>query len=161
VTGSVGVLFFRRDDLPADTLAKMNEIQRLLKLPSDQQSFEIIYSPMRGTDKQLAVNSRSMLQIMQAFASYLDVPEAHLQDHSAVPAFEHNDSDNLRNRIKIYSGKDKPEGAFARVLYRDYWFWIDETDLATKRALTAVMFFFTLAETGGKDPLPLITIPVQ
>ena len=44
-------------------------------------------SPIRrcaGRTNELAVNSRSMLQIMQAFASYLDVPEAHLKDHSAV-----------------------------------------------------------------------------
>ena len=38
---------------------------------------------------ELAVNSRSMLQIMQAFASYLDVPEAHVKDCTACPALEH------------------------------------------------------------------------
>ena len=42
-----------------------------------------------------------------------------------------------------------------------HWFWIEEGDWLTKRALTAVMFFFTLAETGGNDKLPLITIPAQ
>lgn len=30
-----------------------------------------------------------------------------------------------------------------------------------QRALTAVMFFFTLADTGSPDKLPLITIPAQ
>jgi hypothetical protein len=42
-----------------------------------------------------------------------------------------------------------------------YWYWIDDDDLITKRALTAVIYFFTLAETGGNDKLPLITIPAQ
>jgi hypothetical protein len=42
-----------------------------------------------------------------------------------------------------------------------YWYWIDDGDLITKRALTAVIYFFTLAETGGNDKLPLITIPAQ
>jgi hypothetical protein len=63
--------------------------------------------------------------------------------------------------VRIHSGKDKPASAFAAVHYRDYWFWIDDGDWHTKRALTAVMFFFTLAETGGNEKLPLITIPAQ
>ena len=86
--GSTAVLFFRRDDIPADIVEKSAEIRRLLKLPADQQRLVLTYSPMRGAENELAVNSRSMLQIMGAFASYLDVPEAHLKDHSAVPAFE-------------------------------------------------------------------------
>jgi hypothetical protein len=33
--------------------------------------------------------------------------------------------------------------------------------LQTKRALTAVMFFFTLSESGENEKLPLIIIPTQ
>ena len=45
--------------------------------------------------------------------------------------------------------------------YRNQWFWIDDRDWKSKRALTAVMFLFTMAETGGEEKLPLITIPAQ
>jgi hypothetical protein len=38
---------------------------------------------------------------------------------------------------------------------------VDASDWAAKRALTAVIFFFTLADTGGNDKLPLVTIPAQ
>jgi hypothetical protein len=31
----------------------------------------------------------------------------------------------------------------------------------SKRALTAIMFCFTLGDTGGNENLPLITIPAQ
>jgi hypothetical protein len=121
----------------------------------------LTYSPVRGADGELAVNSRSLLQVMGAFASYLDVPEAHLQDRSASAAFEHAAEGTRTDAVRIHSGKDKPAAAFAAVYYRDYWFWIDDNDLKTKRALTAVMFFFTLADTGSNDKLPLITIPAQ
>ena len=57
--------------------------------------------------------------------------------------------------------KNRPTDTFAAVHYRDYWFWVDDGDWKTKRAFTAVMFFFTLAETGGSEKLPLITIPAQ
>ena len=159
--GSTGVLFFRRDDIPADIVEKAAEIRRLLKLPADQQKFALTYSPARGAENELAVNSRSMLQIMGAFASYVDVPESHLKEHRTMPTLESAAPDNRQDKVRIHSGKEEPANAFAAVRYRDYWFWVDDGDWQTKRALTAVMFFFTLAETGSNDKLPLITIPAQ
>jgi hypothetical protein len=159
--GSTAVLFFRRDDVSADIAEKETEIRRLLKLPVDQQKFVLTYSPVRGAQNELAVNSRSMMQIMAAFASYIDVPEAHLKDHSAVPALENATAEDRRASARIHSGKNKPAAAFAAVHYRDHWFWVDDGDWRAKRALTAVVFFFTLAETGSTEKLPLITIPAQ
>jgi hypothetical protein len=162
VKGSTGVVFIQRDDVPADILEKGTEIRRLLKLSPDQERFVLTYSPKRGADDELAVNSRSMLQIMQTFASHLEVPEAHLKDHSAWPSIETaSTAQDLRPGVRIHSGKNQPASAFAAVRYRDYWFWIDNGDLQTKRALTVIMFFFTLAETGSPEKLPLITIPAQ
>jgi hypothetical protein len=168
--GSSAVMFFRRDDVPAEIVQKTAEIRRLLKLPAEQQKYVLTYSPVSGAENELAVNSRSMLQIMGAFASHLDVPEAHLKERRALPAFEDalpvrgtqtGAPDGRRDGVRIHSGKDKPAEAFAAVPYHGYWFWIDDGDWRTKRALTAVMFFFTLAETGSADRLPLITIPAQ
>jgi hypothetical protein len=116
------------------------------------------YSPVRGSAEELSVNSRSMLQIMTAFASYVDVPEAHLQDRSAVVVPE---DVTTKGRIQIHSGTDRPPHAFTAVQYREHWYWIDDDDLRTKRALAAIVFFFTLAETGEPGALPLITIPAQ
>lgn len=62
---------------------------------------------------------------------------------------------------RIRSGPDRPEQAFAAVQYRGQWFWIDYSDWLTKRALSAVMFFCTMADTGTSEQLPLVTIPAQ
>lgn len=157
--GSAGVVFFRRDDVPADIAEKGLELRRLLKLPPDGQKYTLSYSPVRGATNELAVNSRSMLQIMGAFASYVDAPEVHQKEQSAVPDFER--ASPGQDPVRIHSGKTKPPHPFAAVHYREHWFWIDDSDWQTKRALTAVMFFFTLAETGDTGKLPLITIPAQ
>jgi len=159
--GATGVVFFRREDVAPDILEKALEVRRLLKMPPDLQNFTLTYSPGRGADGELAVNSRSMLQIMGALAGHLEVPEAHLKDHSATPAFENESAEGRQPRVQIHSGTDKPENAFAAVQYLDHWFWVDNGDWLTKRAFTAVMFFFTLADTGNNDKLPLITIPAQ
>jgi hypothetical protein len=159
--GSTGVLFFRRDEVSADVAEKTAEIRRLLKLPDTQQKYTLTYSPVRGTENELAVNSRSMLQIMGAFASYLEVPETHLNEHRAVPAFEHVARQDRHDAVRIHSGAEKPADAFAAVQHRGHWFWIDDGDLQTKRALIAVVYLFTLADTGTPERLPLVTIPAQ
>jgi hypothetical protein len=155
------VLFFQRDDVTPDIVEKSTEIRRLLKLPADGNKFTLIYSPSRGAAGELGVNSRSLMQIMGAFASYVDVPEQDLLHHSAVPAIKNDTTEGHPQSVRIYSGKDKPATAYAAVHYRDYWFWIDDGDWKTKRALTAIMFFFTLGETGPNENLPVITIPAQ
>jgi hypothetical protein len=159
--GQTAVLFFRRDDVSGEIAEKEAQIRRLLKLPAELQKYVLIYSPVRGAENELAVNSRSMLQIMTAFASYLDVPEAHLKNHSTPPAAVSAPTEAGQPPVRIHSSKEKPANAFAAVHYREHWFWIDDSDWRTKRALTAVVFFFTLAETGGTEKLPLITIPAQ
>jgi hypothetical protein len=155
------VMFFRRDNVPPEILDKAGEIRRLLKLPDDQQQFNLIYSPVPGTTNELAVGSRSMVQIMTAMSSYTDVPEADLKDGRATPSLSSTNGAGNRDPVEINCGQEKPADAFSAVHYRNHWFWVDDRDWRTKRAFTAIMFLFTMAETGGNEKLPLITIPAQ
>ena len=102
-----------------------------------------------------------MLQIMGAFASYLDLPDGRRGRTGAVPTPAFPPQEGRQDRVRIHSGKDKPATTYAAVQYRDSWFWIDDGDWQTKRALTAIVFFFTLADTSAAQNLPLITIPAQ
>ncbi len=155
------VMFFRRDNLPPDLLDELAEIRRLLKLPEGQPQFNLIYSPVLGATNELAVGSRSMVQIMQAMASYADVPESDVKDGRATPSLQSTNNAVNSNPVSIKCSQDKPADAFAAVHYRNHWFWVDDRDWRTKRAFTAVMFLFTMAETGADEKLPLITIPAQ
>jgi len=79
---------------------------------------------------------------------------------AAAPALAHAEVEQ-RQVGRIRSGPTPPATSYVTVQYRGNWFWVDDSDWLTKRALTAVMFFFTLADTGSPDKLPLITIPAQ
>jgi hypothetical protein len=65
------------------------------------------------------------------------------------------------DQLRIKCSTEKPANAFAAVHYRNKWFWVDDRDWRTKRALSAVIFMFTMAEPRGNEQLPLITIPAQ
>ncbi len=66
-----------------------------------------------------------------------------------------------RSTRRILSSKTAPSDAFVKIRYRDTWFWIDDRDLKSKRTFSFMMMLFTLADTGEKETLPLITIPAQ
>ena len=65
-----------------------------------------------------------------------------------------------RRIIKIQHSVEKPPRTYSAVKYKDYWFWIDDGDFASKRSFAFLMILFSLTETGGHQGLPLVTIPV-
>ena len=85
------------------------------------------------------MNSRFVLQITQAFASRVDVPAAHLKDHSAWSSLDNAPApEGRRQYVRIQRGKEKPANTFAAVRCRDHWFWVDNCDLQSKSSLTMV-----------------------
>ena len=71
------------------------------------------------------------------------------------------DSPEAHRLIRIRSGKNAPETPFVAVNYRNNCFWIDDRDLRTKRTFAFMLMLFTLADTGEKENVPLVTIPAQ
>lgn len=155
-------LFFRSENVTPEVRDKTNEIRRLLHLPLERERFRLIFSPARGAATELAVNSRSMMQIMATFSTYVDVPEEHLAEHLTLPMFEHLPEEQRKGApLRIHSGKSKPAVSYAAVRYRDHWYWIDDDDWHSKRAVTSTMFFFTLEDASGGSHAPVVTIPAQ
>ena len=52
-----------------------------------------------------------------------------------------------------------PDSASVAVYYRDYWFWISDRDLASKRTFAFLMILFNLTQTGNTSAVPLLTVP--
>jgi hypothetical protein len=60
--------------------------------------------------------------------------------------------------MRIVKETDQKQTTIA-VKYEDRWFWIDKGDFRSKQIFTFLMILFSLTETGGKEGLPLVTIP--
>jgi len=156
------VLTFRAQDLSETTLAEIREMRQLLKLDPDATEFSLVFGGTAAHDKELAVLTRSLMQIMMTMAAQAEVPEADVKEGRATPGLHRNDAaEQPTNLVRIRSSKSKPSDASVAVAYRDQWFWIDDRDLRSKRAFAFMLMLFTLADTGQKEALPLITIPAQ
>ncbi len=89
----------------------------------------------------------------------MDIPKVHLDDGSVYPVPP--SIEEAKPLMHVRSGTARPKDSFAAVQYQGYWFWIDRTDLASKRTFSFLMAIFNFAETGKPENLPLVTIPAQ
>ncbi len=153
---------FRSKNISEQTLADIRELRGLLHLDPDATELKLVFGATASNDKELAILTRSLLNIMNNMAAQVDVPAEHVADGRATPGFNSAvQADEEHRPVRIRSSKEKPADPYVAVHYRDHWFWIDDRDLKSKRAFAFMMMLFTLSETGEKENLPLITIPAQ
>jgi hypothetical protein len=155
------VLIIHREHVRADLKAKMKELDSLLGLSPERQQFQITYGMLPGSEGEISLLTRSILQIMIALATEVRVPIQDVIEGRTVPGDNQGEkADPTQGRlIDIKFSEQKPDDAFTSVNYRDHWFWIDDRDFKSKRTFAFLMILFSLTETGGKEGLPLVTIP--
>ena len=136
-------------------------VRQKLGLDPAAQEFRVAYGSIAKDDKEIAILSRSMLEIIVDLASYIEVPA----DHVAAAARQCDDGRGSVRRggdsaaDPNLSSSSRPTDAFVSVPYRKYWYRIDDNDLRSKRLFTFLMFVFSLTETQGKESAPIVTIP--
>jgi hypothetical protein len=145
--------------IEADVLAA----RQLMGLDPASREFEVVYGSVAASNTQIAILSRSILEILIDLSSAIAVPEAHVAERRVTPTAppDVGPSGPIRPLIRIESSLNGPTDAFLAVPYRGYWFWIDDRDMGSKRLFSFLMFMFTLVETGSKDGAPVLTIPTQ
>lgn len=159
--GETAVLFFYEKNLTPELKDALAEIDELLGLNPNAREIAVTYGLLPKNDAEIAMLTRSMLQIIIALALQVDVPAEHVADGRTIGALRragNNETDQGR-LIDIKHSVEKPDNAFTAVRYRDHWFWIDDRDFFSKRTFAFLMILFSLTESGGKEGLPLVTIP--
>jgi len=141
--------------------AERAEVRKLLGLDPQSVEFNVVYGSVAANDGEIALLTRSVLEILTDLSSYIDVPAANVGEKRtfASPAPEVVNGAPVPIPLRILSSTQKPADAFAAVPYGQDWYWIDDKDFASKRLFSFIMFLFTLTETGDKQGAPVVTIP--
>jgi hypothetical protein len=155
------LIVFSRKPNPVVAAARA-EVRDLLGLDPKAEEFSIVYGSVASHDKEIAILTRSMLEILIDLASYIEVPATSATERRTfpTPAPEIVNGAPVPPLIRISSSSQNPDDAFAAVPYHQDWYWIDDKDLPSKRLFSFIMFLFTLTETGDKQGAPIITVPV-
>ncbi len=138
-------------------------VRDALGLNVKRNDFSVVYGAVAANDGEIAILSRSVLEVLTNLSSLVEVPAEDVKEKrvdATVPE-ETSEGTPVPPLIGIHSSREKPGDAFLAIHYRNYWFWIDDRDLRSKALFTFLYFLFSLTETGGKEGAPIITIPIN
>jgi hypothetical protein len=151
---------------PADAAAEMDvrRLKRLINLDPHVNEFKVVHGKFALDDTEIAILSRSMLQIMTAFAADIETPPSDIAGIHMDKAWQSRGLEKKPSRpwIRVLNGASKPDAAFVAVRYRDHWFWIDDRDIHSKYMFNFLMILFSFTERGKSETdAPIITVPTN
>lgn len=156
------VVMFLRPSSEDAVAPSTGRIRELLGLDPAAREFTVVYGSFSEPDGDIAILSRSVLQIMIDFAAQIDVPASDVAEGRVYRPERTAEQERMfPPLLKVRTGASPPEDAHAAVRYREQWFWIDDRDQPSKRALTLIMMVFSLTESAPSQAAPLVTIPAR
>ncbi len=155
-------IFFRAN-VDEGTAEDIRHIKRALGIPDGAKESRLIYGSLRQRDDEIALLTRSIMEILVELADGVEVPGEHVTDGRVRPgaAPDLRASRRAGPVVHIRSGDGPPADAYVAVRYRNRWFWIDDRDLGSKRVFTFLRMFSSIAETGVAPQVPVLTIPAN
>lgn len=158
--GEKTIIFFRQN-LSAEIKQNSQRIAELLGLDPNANEYRLVYGSTASDDREIAMLTRSMFDIIAELSQFVHIPEQHVQENRASPGAINKASsyEEVRSRVFVESTRDKPKDPFLAVKYRDYWFYIEDTDFRSKRMFSFLLFLLSLAEGGGEGLAPVLTLP--
>lgn len=142
--------------------AARQEIARILGLGPDAHEVNVFYGGYSGSGNEIAMMTRSMLQIMIEIGAVAEVPAADVADGRAV-GFAPVDpaAGGTGPLVSIASGDTRPDDSYVAVPYNGRWFWIADTDIQSKYMFSFIMLLFAISDTGVRGSAPVVTVPAH
>ena len=108
--------------------------------------------------------TRSLLGVLHFLSQSVEAPQSH-RDGGLVTVTRYEDgetvfdwSDVFSDLMRIRSSASSPEGAFVQIRYRGHWFYIEDSDLASKSTFGLVSNLLALQSGEVKDVRTIRTI---
>jgi hypothetical protein len=113
----------------------------------------------QGEPEQITLSGRSLLGVMFFVSLGVEPPPEHrsLVSRDDEPDFDW--SQLTRGLLRIRSSNSEPGGTFVKVHYRGCWFYVADTDVASKTTVNLLTYLFSIQASSGKGLSPLLTVP--
>ncbi|MFO1081832.1 MAG: hypothetical protein U1E23_14525 [Reyranellaceae bacterium] len=158
--GDTLTLLFRRSHSAAVRQAVRN-VTGILGLDPEAKEFKVVYGAVPADNKEIALVTRSIFEVLLDLSSTIVVPERHVSERRVGPTAEGDlgPEGPIAPLIRITSSSSRPDDAFVAIPYHGHWFSIDDRDPASKNLFSFILLLFTFVETGSKDIVPVLSIP--
>lgn len=151
------VFLFSDQDLDEVVRHKQRRARELIGLDDQRQRFRVLYETFAQADDVLAIQTRSVVQMLLAMAKFVDVPPS--KASRAAPGYVL--PEGVTPPFQVHSSSEEPTDAFARIRYHGDWYWIDHDDLISKRVFVLMLFLTTLTNQPSDESRPVLTIPTN
>jgi hypothetical protein len=156
----VAVMFIRPPS--AESAASSRRIRELLGLHESGLEFRVESGSVAEDKDEIAILTRSILQVMIDLASFIDVPAADVAEGRVFSPQRSAEQQRLFPALLVvHHGASAPQDAYVAVPYRNNWYWIDDRDQRSKQILSFLMVMFSLTEGAPSQGAPLVTIPAR
>lgn len=156
------VVMFLRPATDEAIAAPVRKVRDLLSLNGTAREFTVSYGTYPENDTEIAILSRSILQVMIDLSSHIDVPASDLEEGRVFGMQRTPEQERMYPPlITVRTGSAAPGDAHVSVNYRNQWFWIDDRDRQSKQIFNFMMFMFSLTDTGPQQAAPLVTVPAR
>jgi hypothetical protein len=121
-------------------------------------SFGLSVDP--DAEDKIYIETRSILDWLRLAGDMVDVPDEHLTAGIVDPPVWGGKEGN--RLITIHSSRSRPKNAVVSILFRGYWFYIDETDSTSKESFKLLKFTVGLRLNPENilKQAPVLTLPV-
>lgn len=132
----------------------------ILGLDPELEEYRLVHGRRAASRGEIAMLTRSILEMLVDLSLLIDVPPEHVTSGRVQPnpdpaAMERYGFEPM---IKVRSSTDRPEDSFVTVRYKGLWFWIENDDYQSKKTLAIMQLMFSLAESGGGQVQPVVTV---
>ena len=157
-------LYFKKSSL------QKPEVQKLIKLMNldGQSNIYPIYAELETEENrsEIQIDFRSLAGIQFFLSHGIKIPEEHL-DEGLVQITMNTDGTEFDwteitgELITIHSSRNEPKQGSAKVFYRDYWFYIEDSDITSKYTFMLLNQIESLQSGEIKEAGPTLTLPVN
>ncbi|MEM8727254.1 MAG: hypothetical protein AAGE99_00860 [Chlamydiota bacterium] len=116
-------------------------------------------------EASLGIMTRSLLGMMYYLSLGVEVPPKDVAKKTVAMTFNDDGSlfdwrDVIGDLIAIHWSYRCPDSYYLAVPYRDYWFYIDDRDISSKRTFVLLQQIYNLQAKQQEKEGPLLTIPL-
>ncbi len=146
-------------------LSETHKLVEMLRLTSGKTEYPIRMNDVDHNPNLIRLRTRSVMGILYLLSQSVEVPQEDVRRGKLTTTkyedgLPFNWGDLFSDLFQIKSSSEKPSDAFVSIKYRGHWFYIDDTDVESKR--TYALFSQIFAIQAGKIEIerPTLTLPI-
>jgi len=156
------VVMFLRPSTDEAIAAPVRKVRELLALDESADEYSFVYGNYPENNREITILSRSIMQVLIDFSSYIDVPAEDLAEGRVYGIKRTPEQEGMfPSLLNVRCGPSAPVDAHVSVNYRNRWFWIEDRDKQSKLMFNFMMLLFSLTETGSAQAAPMVTVPAR